>query len=206
MKNSEESIGKVLAGLRDSEASPGLERRILAAIEERTSAHPAATPRWAWSVALAGMIAACLFLAIMVLHRHDDSSTQARHSTVPADSLPANKPEKDTQIASLLPREPIAPIRTPIKVSTPVRNAQTISAEDAVLLREMRAPSYPAPEAPLTNEEKLLLCAVHTGDPQVMAMLNPEVRAKQEAESEAEFQKFVVQSGKEDHESNQITE
>jgi hypothetical protein len=70
----------------------------------------------------------------------------------------------------------------------------------------MRAPSHPAPEAPLTQEEKLLLRAVHTGDPQVMAMLNPEVRARQEAESEAEFRKFIEQSGKEDHESDQITE
>jgi hypothetical protein len=59
----------------------------------------------------------------------------------------------------------------------------------------MHAPSHPAPVAPLTNEEKLLLRAVHTGDPQVMAMLDPEVRARQEAESDAEFQKFVEQSG-----------
>jgi len=83
---------------------------------------------------------------------------------------------------------------------------QPISAADAVLLREMRAPSHPAPEAPLTSEEKLLLRVVHTGDPQLMAMLDPEERAKQEAASEAEFQKFVEQSGKENHESNQITE
>jgi hypothetical protein len=61
----------------------------------------------------------------------------------------------------------------------------------------MRAPSYPAPTAPLTNEEKLLLRAVHTGDPQVMALLNPEVRARQEAESEAEFLKFVDSSTEE---------
>jgi hypothetical protein len=70
----------------------------------------------------------------------------------------------------------------------------------------MRAPSHPAPEAPLTNEEKLLLRAVHTGDPQVIAMLNPEERARQEAASEAEFQRFVKQSGKDVHESYQTTE
>jgi hypothetical protein len=202
MINSEETIGKVLAGLRDAEASPGLERRIQAAIEERASERPVATSRWAWSVALAGMIAVSLFVAITVLHRHNNPSTQAIHPAVPTGSLPANGPEKDMQVASLLPHEPIAPART----ATPKRKANTISAEDALLLREMRAPSHPAPVAPLTTEEKLLLRAVHLGNPQVMAMLNPEVRARQEAESEAEFQRFVEQSGKDVNESNQITE
>jgi len=112
MINSEETIGNVFAGLRDAEASPGLERRILAAIEERTSQQPVATPRWVWSVALACMIAACLFLAITVLHRHFNPLTQARHSAVSADTLSANGPEKDAQVASLLPHEPIAPIKT----------------------------------------------------------------------------------------------
>jgi hypothetical protein len=105
-------------------------------------------------------------------------------------------------MASLLPHEPIAPIRT----VAPERKANPISTDDAVLLREMRAPSHPAPAAPLTREEKLLLRAVHTGDPQVMAMLDPEERARQEAVSEAEFRKFVEQSGKDVHESNQTTE
>jgi len=66
----------------------------------------------------------------------------------------------------------------------------------------MRAPSRPAPEEPLTDEEKLLLRAVRLGDPQVTAMLNPEVRARQEAESEAEFQRFADQSGNGDSERN----
>jgi hypothetical protein len=202
MINSEEAIGKVLAGLRGAEASPDLERRILAAIEERTSTHPAATLRWVWSVAMAGIVAACLFFAITVTYRYEHPSTQARHSALPADSLSANRPEKDTQMASLLPHEPIAPIRT----VAPERKANPISTDDAVLLREMRAPSHPAPAAPLTREEKLLLRAVHTGDPQVMAMLDPEERARQEAVSEAEFRKFVEQSGKDVHESNQTTE
>jgi hypothetical protein len=200
MINSDETIGKVLAGLREAQASPGLERRILAVIEARASVRRVATPQWAWSVTLAGMIAACLFFAITAIHRHEHPSTQARQNVLPAELA------ESTQEASLLPQKPIAPTRTPTRTATPVRKAQPISADDAVLLREMRAPSHPAPVAPLTNEEKLLLRAVHTGDPQVMAMLDPEVRARQEAESEAEFQRFVEQSGKEDHESNQITE
>jgi hypothetical protein len=60
----------------------------------------------------------------------------------------------------------------------------------------MRAPSHPAPEAPLTQQERLLLRVVHTGSPQVFALLNQEVRAKQEADDQKEFQAFVDQSDK----------
>ena len=37
MKNSEDAIGKVLAGLRDAEAPVGMERRILHGLEERVA-------------------------------------------------------------------------------------------------------------------------------------------------------------------------
>jgi hypothetical protein len=200
MKNSEEAIGKVLAGLRGADASPGLERRILAAVESRASARLVATPRWAWSVATVGMLAVCLFFAITAIYRHELTPTQAQHHVLPAESAAG------TQEASLLPQVPIAPTSRTVRNSVPARNVQPISAADAVLLRELRAPSHPAPEAPLTNAEKLLLRAVHTGDPQVMAMLDPEVRARQEAESEAEFRNFVEQSGTDVQESNQTTE
>ncbi|MGP8172965.1 MAG: hypothetical protein ACLP7O_00290 [Terracidiphilus sp.] len=203
MKNPEEAIGKVLAGLRAAEASPGMERRILAAVETRASQRPAATPRWAWGVAMAGVAAASLFIlfiAITAIHRHGLTPTQAQQHVLPAETAGS------TQQASLQPNKPIAPARTPAKIAAHARKAPPISAEDALLLSEMHAPSHPAQEAPLTNEEKLLLRVVHTGDPQVMAMLDPEERARQEAKSEAEFQKFVEQSGKEDHESDQTTE
>jgi hypothetical protein len=200
MINSEETIGKVLAGLRNAEASPSLERRILTAVEARAAQRPAAKPIWTWSVAFAGVMAVFVFLAITVIYRYEHPSTQARQQVLPAESVGG------TRDTSLLPQKPITSTRTPTRTATPVRKAQPISAEDAVLLSEMRAPSHPAPEAPLTREEKLLLRAVHIGDPQVMAMLDPEVRARQEAESEAEFQKFVDQSGNEDQESNQPTE
>ena len=196
MNNSEEAIGKVLAGLRDTEAPQGMERRILDAVEARASARQVAAPRWTWGVAIAGVVAVCLVLAITAIHWHERPSTQAQQHAVPAES------KGGAQGASLLPNKPIAPVG----VRTATRKAPPISADEAVLLSELHAPSHPAPEAPLTNEEKLLLRVVHTGDPQLMAMLNPEERARQEAESEAEFQKFVEQSGKEDHESDQITE
>jgi hypothetical protein len=197
MKNADEAIGRVLAGLRDAEAPAGMERRILKAVAARSAVPTAVGPRWARRIALAGMIAACLFIAITVIHRNGHPPTQARQRVVahPSTGLAATEHE-----ASLLPNQSIAPIGKLARTTAPTRKVQLISIADAVLLSEMRAPSHPAPEAPLTNEERLLLRAVHLGDPQVMAMLNPEVRARQEAESEAEFQRFIEQSGKGDPE------
>jgi hypothetical protein len=200
MINSEETIGKVLAGLREAQASPGLERRILAAIEEHASVRRVATPQWTWSVALAGVVAIFLFVAITAIPRHKHPSTQAQQHVLTSESAGG------TQEALLSPRKPITSTGAPARTATPVRKAQPISAAEAELFREVRAPSHPAPVAPLTQQEKLLLRAVHLGDPQVTAMLDPEVRARQEAVREAEFQAFVNQSDKDVHKSNQITE
>lgn len=200
MINSEETIGKVLAGLRDAQASPGLERRVLASVEAHASQRSAAKPSWTWSFALAGMIAAFFFIAHSANYRHEHPSTQAQQHILSAESA------NGTQEALLPPQKPITSTRTPIRTAVSARKAQPISTEEAMLLSEMRAPSHPAPEAPLTQEEKLLLRAVHLGDPQVTAMLDPEERARQEAESEVEFQQFIEQSGNEDQVSNQTTE
>ena len=46
MKNSEEAIEKVLAGLRDAEAPAGMERRILSALEDQESVRTRLGWRW----------------------------------------------------------------------------------------------------------------------------------------------------------------
>ncbi|MGA3264961.1 MAG: hypothetical protein ABSC47_13065 [Terracidiphilus sp.] len=190
MKNPEEAIGKVLVGLRDAEASPGMERRILDAVEARASQRPAATPQRTWSIAMAGVAAVSLFIGITAIHRHGLTSTQAQQHVLPAEMA------RDAQPATLLSQKPIEFI----KAVAPRRTATRIHSEEAVLLSDLHAPSHSAPVEPLTNEEKLLLRVVHTGDPQLIAMLNPEERARQEAASDAEFRKFVEQSGNGDSE------
>jgi hypothetical protein len=61
----------------------------------------------------------------------------------------------------------------------------------AVRVRQaIQRASRPAPPMPLTPQEKLLLQVARAGDPQEIAMLNPELRAKQEHEAKAEFNRF----------------
>jgi hypothetical protein len=82
----------------------------------------------------------------------------------------------------------------------PVPRARQSSVNDSAALTEMRAVSHPAPEAPLTQEEVLLVRLAHRAGPQELAMLDPLIRARQDTESEAEFLKFVDESIKGDSE------
>jgi hypothetical protein len=75
-------------------------------------------------------------------------------------------------------------------------NAEGGVDRDAVAVEAMHAASYPAPPMPLTEQEKLLLRLVHKDDPVELAMLDPKVRALQELEDKAEFQRFFGQSAK----------
>src|SRR5207245_8416544 len=106
MKNSEEAIEKVLAGLRDAEAPAGMERRILdqldgleerAAVRSRSGwrrllplwlvapSRPVAVGSLVCGVALAGIFAVAL--AIPAIRRLGHAPTQARRSPAPVGSL-----------------------------------------------------------------------------------------------------------------------
>ena len=89
MNNPDEVIGRVLAGLRAAQAPEGMERRILETVEARSVASAAAARRWAFRVAFASVIAACLFMVIALVLRHRNSSTEAqKHTIAPKPYLP----------------------------------------------------------------------------------------------------------------------
>jgi hypothetical protein len=75
-------------------------------------------------------------------------------------------------------------------VSTPAPSQQPTDP-DTIALAETLAPSHPAPPMPLTQQEKLLLRVARTDNPQVLAMLNPTLRAQQEAKEKEEFEEFA---------------
>jgi hypothetical protein len=204
MKNSEEAAEKVLAGLRNSEVPLGLEHRILEAVQANTSAD--LTPNWrrgrlpwllttarpvhtwAWRAALGCTMAISLALTLAYLHGHNP--THSKLPSVSTHSLLAVDSGQHAQNAHLRSHALIMPTRA----KTPAKKPHLLDATDSVSLREMRAVSHPAPKAPLTEEEKLLLRIARSGNPHELAMLNPVVRAQQEADEEAEFHEFVEQS------------
>jgi len=208
MKNSQDAIEKVLAGLRDADAPAGMERRILEEVESRASARsrrdwckwrsiwllrPA--PLVAGRPVIYGVALAAVFtfvLAISTIHRHEDSPAQAK--ITPAAKTPTSRETllpapsvvvaKDTQLSAPVPSR----ARSKRKIN--VRRAGLAPDRDSVAQREMRAASRPAPPLPLTEQEKLLVQFVQTHSRQELAAVNPMKWAAHDAEEKAEFDNF----------------
>jgi len=206
MKSSEEAIEKVMAGLREARASPGMERRILEAIEDRALVQSVRTWRRGWpiwssvlqrplaarflvyGVALAGVMAVVLLLPSVIRTGHAPGHAQgsvARARRLPPLSLGLVAKSPPLQAPAAGPRS-----MRKSGTQTRVPRVKDVSDPETVAEREMPAVNQPAPPMPLTEQERLLLRLVHAGDPVELAMLNPEMRAKQDAQSATEFREF----------------
>jgi hypothetical protein len=217
IKSSEEAIAKVLAGLQTSEAPVGMERRILKAVRDHASAR--SRLGWHWSrpiwpitqarpiltrslffgVALTGILGIAFTIpSLYRQHRIRSTSAQLKMTTTSTESVPLAT--RSLVASSAAPPPPASVMRSLVKRQG--RAAGLVRRDDSVALREMRAASRPAPPLPLTKEEKLLLRLVRTTGPEELATLNSDVRARQEAESETEFQKFFEQQPAKHNEHN----
>ena len=195
MKTSEEIIHQALTGLRDIQAPAGMEDRVLQALQDRASSASVwrwwkpveRTARsWAWGVAAAGVAVAFLSLAVLSAHRRGHGTLELNRQPVLVTAQPAT-------VQTAVPEQVAAPHAIPVKLAAvrkETQKTQPLSEEDAIALSEMRAPSHPAPEMPLTEQEKLMLRIVRGGDPVELAELDPQVRAAQDAEQKAEFKNF----------------
>jgi cell division protein FtsN len=200
MKNSEEAIEKVFAGLRDVDTPAGLERRIVETIQDRAFARS----RWNWrrlivrtplvvagsgacGVALIGIFA--FILATSAVHRREHVPTSSKRNAAPLAVLPPSPSEAVAESAPLLEPRPTARLKEKVNL----RRAGFIRDDGSAALREMRAPSRPEPPMPLTEQEKLLVRFVQTRRPEELAAINPVKWAARDAAEEAEFEKFFGQ-------------
>ena len=217
MKNSEDAIGKVLGGLRDAEAPVGMERRILDEMEERVAVgsglrtgagwlgwlpvwlvgrgRPVAVGSMVCGVALAGVVA--VELGIPAVRRLGRAPASTRTGVASAGPVALGNAE----VAGKSARPASASSPAGLRALTGIKTERKTNVEggidrDAVAVEATHAASYPAPPMPLTEQEKLLLRLVHKDDPVELAMLDPKVRALQELEDKAEFQRFFGQSAK----------
>jgi hypothetical protein len=204
MKNSEEAIEKMLAGLRDAEAPAGMERRILEALENRASVQfrsgwwrlrplwlaerRGATVSFACGVAFAGMLAVAL--VIPAIRRLGHAPTQAKMNSASVRPLPLASSTEAATSATVPPARP--KVRWMAKASA--RRAGVVRDRDSAAVSERQEASFPAPPMPLTEQEKLLLRIAHKGDPVEVAELNPAVRAARDSEDKAEVKKFFEPS------------
>ena len=201
MRGSEEAIEKVLAGLRDAEAPAGMERRILGALEEREVVRVrlgwrSFVPEWlgasesqglVWGVGLAGLL--MVVLVIPVVRRSVRVPAYAKGNLAPAAGM-VNRAVSEGVAKSAHFFSGQSGVRAMKGAEVQEVGTTGVQDSDALAVEEMHAESRPAPPLPLTEQERLMLRLVHSGDRQELAKLNPMVRMDQEAEETAEFQRF----------------
>jgi hypothetical protein len=200
MKNSEEAIEKVFAGLRDADTSTGMERRILESVQDRALARS----RWGWrrlivrtplivsgSIACGvGLIAIFVFVLVTpAAHRREHLPSLSKRNSAHLKTSPSAPSGVIAESAPLPGPRPTAQSKEKVNL----RRAGFVRADDSVALREMRAASRPEPPMPLTEQEKLLARFVQTRRPEELAAIDPVKWAARDAAEEAEFEKFFGQ-------------
>ncbi|GGG71725.1 hypothetical protein [Edaphobacter dinghuensis] len=194
MRDPDQLIEKVLAGLRDAEAPAEMERRILDAVQSRAMA----STRWNWlttlppwiavkPVAYVGAVAgiAALVLTIPAFHQRHHAPTQSAKA-IPSAPLP---PIHSTAVAANAePQRVTIVTRSPRRMNP--RRLEAIDPEESLAMREVNAPSRPAPPLPLTEQEKLLVRFVRAHTPEELAAIDPAKWAAQDEQRRAEFDRF----------------
>jgi hypothetical protein len=172
MKNPDEAINKVLTALANPKPPAGMERRILEVASAEVTAGPKPA-RWALGYGIPVAISLAALLWIAKTYPYDPIKTPPQIAVI--EPHPVVVPQAATTLAA----------QRPARLTASVSRNQHHTTSAFVL-----AKSYPAPPMPLTEQEKLLLRVVRKGDPEELAMLNPETRARREAQDTDQFHQF----------------
>jgi hypothetical protein len=198
MKNSEETIAKVMAGLRDGEQAVGMESRILQGLQARAAQRTA--PGWRsfmplWTVgrtpgaavlSFSCAVGLTIVICIAVLTHHPlqirahspNSARAVRSAAIAAPAVVVESPQLRPRGTRARPKETMASLE---------RNRRHNKSPSSP---STQAVSHPAPPLPLTRQERLLLHVVRRVDPTQLAILNPGLQAMQDAKEKYEFENF----------------
>jgi len=196
MREADQTIERLMEGLRDAEPPAGMQRRILEAmrVREAASSDPLRRrlitpwllrPSVATSLACAAALAASLIVALKV-HQPSHPPADATSGSMRAAAGQSTRPETMAQ------KGPIEPRRAAARVLPRRPRGGNVSAAD-----DTQAAGYPAPPLPLTEQERLLLRLAHGGDAENTAILNPDLQATESAKATEQFQKFFGIDAKE---------
>ncbi|HEX4154065.1 MAG TPA: hypothetical protein VHY48_00500 [Acidobacteriaceae bacterium] len=191
MKNADEAIDKVLAGLRNAEPAPGIEHRALEAARNRQMARP--PRRMTLMPALCGVALAALIVAALAVRMSHRRVPQSLTNRAPLNAVHPAAPQPLLSSARVPALRPEAQRMQRAESRPRSTSARLVAGDDpdALALREMRAPSHPAPPMPLTAQEKVLREIARAPDPQQVVLLDPVLRERQEAAANADFQRFL---------------
>lgn len=193
-QDQEQGIHRTLEALSNARPPEGMNDRILARLAH--AEHEQGSPRlrerssifdmpWiTYGFALAGGLALVLALALRPAHRSPARPSTASSQSEERPVSPEIPPSSIDLARRALPRAGIA-----ASAKRPARNGQPSAPESSAL----RLASFPAPEAPLTEQEKLLLHIARHPGPDDFALLNPEARDQIAQASRADFNDFFPQ-------------
>jgi hypothetical protein len=196
MREADQTIERLMEGLRDAEPPAEMQRRILEVMRAHEAASSDPLLRWritpwllrpsvATSLACAAALAASLIVA--------DKVHQPWHA--PADVTKNSSDATARQLArpeTVARKAPIEPRRTATRIPAKRPRAGNVSAAG-----ETSAASYPAPPLPLTEQERLLLRLAHRDDAENRAILNPDLQSTESAKATEQFQQFFEIDAKE---------
>ena len=166
----ERQINAVLGGLRDVKSPAGMEQRILRRLDERPASSSAWKIRWSvWPLragALGLVTAACAFVMISI-HSHpvkntgttNETTSMAHTEAIPSAHHDAEPPSVEVE-------------RSVATGNLHQHRLETKTSQNTLARDEMNAPSQPAPELPLTQQERQLRKIVHQAPPNEFASLN----------------------------------
>ncbi len=170
----EERVDAVLRSLGQAQVPEGMEARILSRLKERREVPERSAwlrSRPVWALAGAGL-AAVLLLALYGLR---PSRTVPAHGSIAAVAAVA-----------------VGSSRAVPRVAPPARVAPVRRVGKHRRVRPAESASFPAPEAPLTQQERLLLAIAHINQPAVLDALDPTRRAAVEAQDDHDFKAYVA--------------
>ncbi len=209
-------LERVLAGLRDVEAPAGLEARVLRRMEERGGRRS-----WGWAAGGVVLAAAVLGVGLEVGRGRHTPGAKAPvvagvHERPKAKALGYLQARAGRDLQARAGRDLQARAGRDLQARAGRdegvwRGGHTPGAKAPVLAGVHERPkaealgylqaragtgrgeevSFPAPEAPLTEEERLLVRIAVTGNEPAFEILNEETREASAATSEAEFEEFV---------------
>ena len=175
----EDAIEKALAALGRARVPDGLDARIAQRLERREIiAGPSVAGVW-WRGALSGAAFAMVCVGLVMLGQHglraraERGPVVAQASGARAAAMPVEARERPCGSESF----------------RAVRGDRDSGARGKVRVVSVEKPFV---AAPLTEEERELVRLARTADPRELATLNPEVRAKLDAEEAASFQSFFA--------------
>ena len=196
MRDAEDAVGKVMAGLRGVEAASGLEGRVAAGARRRLAQRAPARGRFGAAGFGWGVVGfACLAVLLAVTMRAP--RVPGRVVTGGATGIEGRGAGDGGR-----PREDVASGRSEgvsarggrvvggMVEGLPRRHAISIASSKGRRKAGDVAVSFPAPPLPLTEQERLLLRVATLSGPKEVAALDRFGRASQDAEETAVFETF----------------